>query len=80
MLFISLISSYSNKTDNLRNVNPVENKSDLSELNFPNPNFEYNYNNSGDIYKIVPLAAVFTTVYLLYVDSPKSDNFKIYFF
>ena len=52
----------------------------FSELNYPNPDFEWIYNNSGDIYKIVPLAVVLAKVPKFYLDSPKSDNFKIYFF
>ena len=38
---------------------------------------EYIYFNSGDIYKIVPLAFVLAKVFLFYLDSPKSDNFRI---
>ena len=29
---------------------------------------------------MVPLAAVWAKVFLFYLDSPKSDNFKIYLF
>jgi len=49
----------------------------FSVLNYPNPDFEWISNNSGDIYKIVPLASVLAKVLLFYLDSPKSDNFKI---
>ena len=32
-------------------------------LNYPNPDFEWIYNNSGDIYQIVPLAVVLAKVF-----------------
>ena len=35
--------------------------------------------NSGDIYKIVPLTLVLAKVFFYYLDSPKSDNFNIYY-
>ena len=40
MLFIYDISSSFNNNDNLKNVNPVENISLFSGLNYPNPDFE----------------------------------------
>ena len=43
------MSFLSNYNDNLRNVNPVENISLFSGLNFPNPDYEWINNNSGDI-------------------------------
>jgi len=38
-----------NNNDNLKKVNPVENISLFSVLNYPNPDFEWISNNSGDI-------------------------------
>ena len=64
---------------NLKNVNPVENMSLFQGSNSPNPDFECIINSSGDIYKIVPLALVLAKVPLFYLDSPKSDNFIIYY-
>ena len=40
--------SYNNK-DNLKKVNPVENISLFSGLNYPKPEWEWINNNSGDI-------------------------------
>ena len=40
ILFISNISFEVNNSDNLKNVNPVENISLFSGLNFPNPDKE----------------------------------------
>ena len=60
------------------NVIPVEKISLFSGLNSPKPDLEYIYSNSGDIYNIVPLALVFANVFLLYLDSPKSDSLILY--
>ena len=49
----------------------------FSGLNYPNSDFWNIFSNSGDIYKIVPLAFVFAKVFEFYLDSPKSDNFTI---
>ena len=68
-----------NDNHNLRIVNPAEKISDFSGLNFPNPDQEYIYNSSGDIYRIVPLAVVLAKVFFVYLDSPKSDNLIKYF-
>ena len=48
-VFISFISFDFNNTDNLMNVNPVEKISLLTGSNYPNADFKYIYNNSGDI-------------------------------
>ena len=78
MLFNPWIYSSFKVKINLKNVNPKENISLFSGLNYPKPDLEKIFDNSGDMYIKVPLALVLAKVFLFYLDSPKSDNFKLY--